>query len=82
MGSMWGWVDLKENGEINEILDLKYDKAINKDALPDWVKTKMAMLDFMDKYKELPCGSYWNMSVNTNYKDSELPLKTYFIHED
>jgi len=79
MGAMWGWVDLKENGEINEIWE---SETGGIDELPDWIKTKMAMLDFMDKYIELPCGSYWNMVVNGEYENPLEPLRTYFIYED
>lgn len=82
MGERWGWVDLKENGEINEICGSKYNKVKNTDELPEWMKTKMAMLDFMEKGLELPCGSYWDMVVNDKYENPLEPLKTYFIHED
>lgn len=82
MGALWGWVDLKENGEVNEIWDGWESETGGIDKLPDWIKTKMAMLDFMEKDLELPCGSYWTMLVNVDYEDPELPLKTYFIYED
>ena len=76
MGAMWGWVDLKENGEINEIRYGRESETEGIDELPDWIKTKMAALDFVGKYVELPCGSYWAMLI------PGLPLKTYFIYED
>lgn len=82
MGAMWGWVDLKENGEINEIVRWYGRETEGIDELPEWVKTKMAMLDFMDECIELPCGSYWNMLVNVDYENPLEPLKTYFICED
>lgn len=82
MGAMWGWVDLKENGEINEIWYGRESETEGIDELPEWVKTKMAMLDFMDECIELPCGSYWYMLVNEEYENPLEPLKTYFICED
>ena len=82
MGAMWGWVDLDEEGEVFEIWSSKHNESTYRNKPPDWIKTKMAMLDFMEKDLKLPCGSYWRMLVNEEYENPLEPLKTYFICED
>lgn len=82
MGERWGWVDLDEEGEVFEIWSSKHNKSTYRNKLPDWIKTKMAMLNFVDRRVRLPCGSYWDMLFNRGYENPETPLKTYFIHED
>lgn len=82
MGERWGWVGLDEEGEVFEIWSSKHNESTYRNKPPDWIKTKMAMLNFVGRCVRLPCGSYWDMLVNRWYEDPELPLKTYFIHED
>ena len=54
----WGCVEINTKiGSCNRWVDGRsYKTQISK--LPEWVKTKMAVLDFMEDFVSLPCESH------------------------
>ena len=83
MGNYWGKVRIDRKGRARAFkLNGVTRRVFEEYNIPKFVKTKMAMLDFMEKDLKLPCGSYWRMLVNEEYENPLEPLKTYFICED
>jgi len=69
----WGWVQRFGDGLWT---GTQYGlpaggMAIN--TVPDWVKTKLAMLDLVGVNQELPCGSY---------RVGSEPLITYYLYSE
>jgi len=55
----WGYVERCNDGICAEKLLGNYRPSkIDPALLPDWIKTKIAMLDLMGDRVELPCESY------------------------
>lgn len=55
----WGHISKYGDGRWT-VTKFKNNKPepINPCQLPDWIKIKIAMMDFIKDYEELPCGSH------------------------
>lgn len=60
MSKFWNWVEVSSDGVRLTDLDTPTLTWVETEAsdLPEWVKTKMAMLDLMEPLARLPCDSY------------------------
>lgn len=59
MGNYWGYVQVVPDGWMQRINATgRVVEEIDPALLPNWIKTKMAMLDLMSGETALPCGSY------------------------
>lgn len=67
MSKFWSWVKVS-SGEVRlgKFDNLVAWEKIKPSDLPDWVKTKMAMLDLMEPLDKLPCASYRYLLANPN----------------
>jgi len=70
----WGYIAKYDDGTWEEKRCLDGPaKPIDPNKLSEEFKTKIAMLDFMKDYEELPCGSH-----KAHY--SGLKLLAYFLY--
>ena len=71
----WGYITRHDDGTWREKQYLDgLTKLIDPNKLSEEFKTKIAMMDFMNDYDELPCGSY------KAYYDG-LKFVVYFLKE-